>query len=299
MITTSTVFLTGAGASNEYGFPTGHELIELMLEELPNQIANLAKVKVYGFDWNERDPHHFYHKLRESRPRSIDTFIELNNHFRAIAQFSIARVLLDRENCELLIDKTDTYLQAIWYELIDGVKSIDDFLKNRISFVTFNYDRSLEFFFRTRINAYFHYSPPEKVVEALRSIRILHIFGFLDPIFDVRPYGKKESFIATCRDYFKISKDITLLHEASENFNDANELFQVASQIIIMGFGYEQTTFEKLRLNNLPTDKKIVSSDYGLRNYIGNKIKTYFKNNEIDFRFSRYGLFQLIQEELQ
>src|SRR5688572_26655819 len=132
------VFILGAGASRPFHFPVGSELRELIINESHPAVTEkfpAAEIKKFKDD------------LRASMALSIDTFLQrCEDTGRPLAAeigvASIAAALLPRE--QLSMDAGhDWYAQLFGDVLLDRIVPMD----RRLQILTFNYDRSLEYFF--------------------------------------------------------------------------------------------------------------------------------------------------------
>ncbi len=94
MIKHSTVLVLGAGASKPYGFQTGYELRDQLLEEtLASTPLNEAlKASQLGEQAEE-----FIIDLRHSSRSSVDAFLEGRPDYLEIGKFLIAAAVLPRE----------------------------------------------------------------------------------------------------------------------------------------------------------------------------------------------------------
>lgn len=139
MISKPTVFILGAGASKPYGYPLGWELRERILA-LPDDCELFPKL-----DHAPNEFIQFKKALAESPAESIDAFLEHRDEFTRIGKHAIAAELLKCEQRERLYDpgNEDDWYRYLFNRMTAGVR-FDHFLQNEVSFVTFNYDRSLE-----------------------------------------------------------------------------------------------------------------------------------------------------------
>lgn len=252
MFTRQTVFILGAGCSMPYGFPSGeelmHELVGKTLSKPTPEIFNHAGFK------NE-EVVQFGHDLDQSDPPSIDAFLRYRPNFLEIGKLAIAMHLaglevddslarLSRWGREYAPGKVPWY-HYLWREMV-VVKG--HFGENKVSFVTFNYDRSLERYFFLRLRALHGYNNNE-VLEELSGIRFVHIHGSLgDEKFTEFPYNKpKHSY----DDLIQISKRLKIIREdpaGNPNFTAATELLQRAQCICFLGYGFHDLNNESLQL---------------------------------------------------
>jgi hypothetical protein len=148
--------------------------------------------------------------------------------------------------------------QNNWYMfLFDRLnRSIDKITEKRISFITYNYDRSLEQFLCEAIKSRFG---PENIncIEVMKSIPIVHLYGQLDLL----PWQGREGMI-----YSADKKYIDRLRSAPNNiklissergdgnvnvsneFNKAHQLISDSEQIFMLGFGFDETNLDRLRV---------------------------------------------------
>jgi hypothetical protein len=294
MITKPTVFLTGAGASSEFGYPLGSQLLIDIQTEILNHSTQLGGINLSNFRWPVGVAEDFRLRLLRSVPRSIDSFIQLNPNFKELAQFCISFSLLNAEKETLVFSRSSNYLHFIWHEMINGVKNIDDFKMNKVSFVTFNYDRTIEFFFQNAIVNLFPNVTTEEAIAIIKSFPIIHIFGDLNPDETLNErsdkyfqYGRGVLPIGnnSVNKTFEISKNLSLLHDSEHHFDEAFSVMQTSEQIFIMGFGYEDSSFDKLRLKELNQGKYIMSSCIGLSKIIKDRVqnKMFGAKNKLHF----------------
>jgi hypothetical protein len=166
VITLPTVLVLGAGASADYGFPSGRSLLLQICKSLdaPNDVGIKETLLDLGFGRNEIGP--FAVELRFSMQPSVDAFLENRPEYVAIGKAALAGSLIPCENLRILFDRS----KLAWYEYLFNQMgtSIDEFKSNQISFVTFNYDRSLEYFLYTALESTYGIGE-EKVVELLST----------------------------------------------------------------------------------------------------------------------------------
>ena len=156
MITEDTLFILGAGASYPYGYPTGKELRNLICKEFPNDYGRLLG--------GHKTPHSddiddgiqiakdFADTFFKSTTPSIDLFLARNHNFSELGRKAIALSIWKAEINSVfredVVDQNQDWHSYLYHRMTDTLtdphsyKQIGD---NKISFITFNYDRSLEF----------------------------------------------------------------------------------------------------------------------------------------------------------
>ena len=147
MINVPTVLILGAGASKPYGYPVGSRLKDLIIANLESNYAN--------FYYTQDQISKFRDKLLNSRLYSIDKFLTgYGEEFSGIGKLAIAQALIGTES-------RDVYScngEEDWYGYICNslhASTPDEFYENKLSIITFNYDRSLEqYLFKALENFY-------------------------------------------------------------------------------------------------------------------------------------------------
>jgi len=153
MITTRTVLVLGAGASMPYDFPSGWGLVKEICDRFDHHNREDSNNLLYaGYD--SRKVVGFRNALKKSGQLSVDAFLEHRPEFIEAGKATIAYVLLRYENENRLFSTSinESWYQYLWSRLST---SIDNFENNKLSIVTFNYDRSLEYYlFNTMKNSF-------------------------------------------------------------------------------------------------------------------------------------------------
>ncbi len=287
MITLPTVLVLGAGASADYGFPLGRSLLLQMCTSLDARKKDVGLKKTLldlGFGRNEIGP--FATELRISMQPSVDAFLENRHEYMDIGKAAIAGCLIPYENLRHLYHRSE---KLTWYEyLFNQMRaSIDELKSNQISFVTFNYDRSLEYFLYAALESTYGIGE-ERVVELLSSIPIIHVYGQLGlPHYlseNGRTYGSEVTpeAIEKCVTEIKIMSDLA---DETEEFRQAHKLISEARKLCFLGFGYHRTNVSRLRvpeiLTSLDSQHGLLGSAYGLAKAERARVQILFLPKEI------------------
>lgn len=273
MIVKRTVLILGAGASMPLTYPSGHGLLTEVVkgfawDGLPDVDHPLVK---FGFD--PKEIHKFRRALVHSGRQSVDGFLEHQPNFVEIGKAAIAWHLIRFENPNALFDPAFPRKNGEnWYPyLLDQITTnFDRLAENKLSIITFNYDRSLEHFLYTALcNAYPR--PSSEVCESLSKIPIIHVHGRLDPLPHEATDGRRyscdlpQNYAATIK---RAAAGIKIIHEIKDadndpNFTKAHQLVAQAEYICFLGFGYNPSNIERLRL---PKEKniRIIGTGFGL-----------------------------------
>ena len=140
----------------------------------------------------------------------------------------------------------------------------EKFKKTGLRIVTFNYDRSLEYYLLNCITA--AYGPDQ--VDLLRSIPIVHIYGQLGDLKEV-PYDAWASAREPERlDLLeRAAGKISIVHEQPEanvGFEQAQKLMEIADRICVLGFGFDMTNVRRLFPKSLLSSGRLRGTTYGL-----------------------------------
>jgi len=264
MIENKTVLVLGAGASAPFGFPTGQGLKDLVCDETLHHTGTIQLLNSLGFDKDKIT--RFSTALDNSGRLSVDAFLEYRDDFLEIGKTAIATALLPFEKTAGLF--TDWIhkrysVQNNWYDsLFDALTAdvpFDEFDKNKLYIITFNYDRSIEHYLFTALqNSY--KKTDEECGEKLREMEIIHVHGSLGPLsWQTRPVELPSVPYdsGTNPDIIKLAaENIKIIHEDSADtpeFTRARNILLNSTQVLFLGFGYHPTNLKKLRIETLKT----------------------------------------------
>lgn len=269
MIKTRTLFILGAGASKAFGYPTGIELRKRICSKSKNTIIAKAFSSTYEDELCcHKSVDKFVSEFSKSGVFSIDSFLEHRPEFMEFGKMAIASYLLPCENDDKLRD-----FGKNWYMyLFDRINaSFEDFDKNTISFITFNYDRTLEQFLFEALKYRFN-KKDQECAERINKIRIVHLYGQLDflPWQDKSgsAYGIYENSAQYITCIRKAVANIKLIKDGrniknSEEFKTAYSLIKNAQKIYFLGFSFDPTNLERLNIG-LMANKTIKSTSLSL-----------------------------------
>ncbi len=301
MFKQETVFILGAGASWHYGYPTGEQLVKrviktahqvgqylrettivpmpLYVAEVPHQAGSYTKQFYLAA---AQECYSLAKQLELINPLVIDYFLADHCSLRRIGKLMIALVLLDcesqyeehRVNPNRQDEKPPGKGQDDWYRflihrLTVGCKSPTDLSENKVTFVTFNYDVSLE----TRI--VHNLSMIEKFGEQEASKffwipRILHVYGCLRSVEThsggrVPPYPMHGKAWSVANHQFIVDA-LNLAYEASKRLRTiasedkdaemnalsvAREVIEKAKTVYILGYGFDKENSRLLNIDSL------------------------------------------------
>jgi len=190
MINRRTVLVLGAGASAPYGFPTGRKLLleasTLLASGHPPTLDLLSKIGIHA-----NTPGDFALLLKQSMQPSIDAFVENRPTYIDVGKAAIALSLIPHENQHAIEERG---LDKEWYEFLftQVGPTVSDIEDSHLTVLTFNYDRSLEYFWYHAIVRSFGLDTA-RTAALYGMMPIIHLHGHLGlPHFkdaDSRPYS--------------------------------------------------------------------------------------------------------------
>jgi len=267
MIEKRTVFILGAGASHPYGLPTGNELRCDIIQNFRKSYGNHL---ITQHETEKETVRRGYPTISDATTflsvfdgpnnrESIDLFLSRQPRFKEVGKLAILLGILRHER-ESRFGHNAKEPDRDWYSLLydrmtresisrDGHK---DFSRNKVAFITFNYDRSLEYFLFRSLHS-FEDATRENVKEQIGQITISHVYGKLSPlpwqdddasnvldygVDDSKSYGKLPSMI----------QNLYVVHEERTNpeLEKAREEIRKAERIFFLGFGYAGENLEAL-----------------------------------------------------
>jgi len=248
-----TVFVLGAGASLAYGYPTGADLARFL--------AKLHLQADSPLEGRRSEVETFCNELRLSGCDSIDTFLENRDDLRDIGLAWLLERIGELEFTykENPFSTKEDDLRDHWYKYMfnrlipDGMK-FEHVAALGVTFVTFNYDRSLEHFWHTALQHRFNTSSDAARDAQEAYFPVIHVYGDVGPLpwqtgaDDIgRPYGCRwtPSVHARC------CERIALITDGSPRSGPivrARTAIINAKAIFFLGFGYHRTNMKRLQI---------------------------------------------------
>ncbi|MFN0133647.1 MAG: hypothetical protein ACKVW3_14105 [Phycisphaerales bacterium] len=253
MITLKTTFIIGAGCSIPFGFPSADELHWKIIDLLEN--AQRRHELAEAVEREESFVNEFRFALQHANCFSIDRFIEGCPEFLNIGKAAIASVLLPREIELQLVSRESApehWLRYIWDKMQTG--KLVDVAKNQVSFVVFNYDRSIEHYLVRAMSAIYRDSNLN-CARVLSTVPIIHIYGSLGRypgLAGALESDLEVSYSGDCsaEQVRRAMKCITLAPESqapqAQSFADARTAIARSNRVVFLGFGYGRANVERL-----------------------------------------------------
>jgi hypothetical protein len=298
-----TLFIVGAGASQEAGLPTGIQLTRMIAEKLDirydafsdphspktgdraiaSAIVNYAKAK-------NSDPNLFLQrawKIRDAMPQaiSIDNFIDAHSSDPGVVlcgKLGITQAILESEQqSKLYFDERPganatfdhTKVDGTWYLpffklLTENLrKEKVDTVFDNVSFITFNYDRCIEHYLYHALQNYYDISDQDTDT-LMGKLQVLHPYGVVGRL----PWQDRNSNVS----FGGVSRNVNLLNLASqiktftEQIEDSQELWAIRSHvqhagiIVYLGFAFHELNMKLLSSETASNVKRVFGTAVGI-----------------------------------
>jgi hypothetical protein len=208
----------------------------------------------------------FVNHFKKSNNRSVDLFVAQNPGFTEIGRKAIALSIYEKEWSSSSGDQVSG--SEDWYsylfhrmaeDIMVGPGSFQAFSDSPATFITFNYDRSLENFLWQSLSNCFSYAKREDIKDQLDRVEIHHVYGSIDKLpwqRGRRNYGAGFPL----RSIDDLTKDIKLPYDP--DVNHTSDYFQKniqdARHVYFLGFGYAQENLEALGIPAVLSHKPAV-----------------------------------------
>jgi hypothetical protein len=271
MIEKRTVFILGAGASCPYGFPTAiglrGRIIGGFVRAYEHLLNKRQKLGVDGVNEGYPSPaeaKRFVSCFDVSSTESIDLFLSRHPQFEKIGKIAIALTILDAEQSSQFRERARA--NEDWYfhlfnrltRELAGRDGYQEFGNSSVAFVTFNYDRSLEYFLFNSLLHAFEGADPLKIEEQILRIPIIHVYGQIAPVklYDdngerLRAYGLeygRDTGPFSAVNFLNVIDYLYVVREerANPELEKAHEQIAKAERLFFLGFGYARENLAAL-----------------------------------------------------
>jgi len=284
----NTVFILGAGASVDYGLYTGKKLVKRIIQDL----LNINTTPLRGLITDSHNAKRIQEcaiKLNESNELSIDRFMQYSGKaYQDILKPAITYSLMAQEEETKLFNRDEWY--AYFFRRLKTHDS-DRLEENKIAFITFNYDRSLEQALFKRICTLYEKTEAE-CAPMMEKIPIIHVYGQIGYLpwqkkSPVREYTPIISDVETIKSCAACIKTISEVSEPSYK-SKIEHLISKAKNICFLGFGYDKTNMDLLGLRNIAKDKGVSGTAVHLGNAEINEIHRYLQVHPLDHDRERF-----------
>lgn len=276
MIKENCVLILGAGASAPYGFPTGAGLktticnhFEVIWEKF---VWERSQTPLSG-DYIEEQKYvakKFLNDFKKFDHDSIDLFLDIFKEHADIGKKAIYLTILDAELKSKMKEKKQDWYTPLFRLMIGTYDNYFKLSENSLTIVTFNYDRSLEYYFYNTFMDFTNLITTFEKIEELRKIKIYHVYGKLADLpwesdNDSLDYGQKINRAQLNKGKDNI-KTIFERRENTETMGPIRKSIQLADKVFYLGFGFAKENVEMLSLSNkTKPDQLIYISDFDKR----------------------------------
>ena len=314
------MFVLGAGVSVPFGFPTGKSLLRILTgdpvsprtsEEKELQLSHERLVQLLEKGFGQGCMRSLIKDLKSSMPPSIDTWLDYRPSHKIMAKRAIAAVIYEYENrCIDHAHVSDNWFEWIFSRMLRNAPTLDLFLANKITFITFNYDRLLEWKLTQAIRGVFGEKDRDRIQEAAKSIldRIIHVHGSLrysqnstlegsfglvgfsgfKRMHSKNPDNQIEDYISDA------AEGIRIIGEKGSNdaeINRAIDTLTHATKVVFLGFSYDERNLQVLGTKNWAktkpsityngrTHRPVMGSAFGMRQAQRDAASSEFDDNE-------------------
>ncbi len=255
MIKEETVLVLGAGASILFDFPSGRGLISEICDFFKEDIKS-RKLILRNSSSNRFTVEHaesFLSKLLPTPNVSIDEFLRDRPDFWDIGKIGIAAVLLGHEDANIASRVDNNWYGLLFRELRKGALTFKDVLKNKLTIITYNYDRLLEYLLCTHLRDSYDLTDSDcsLIFSKLSKIQIIHLHGKVGDLEyqTSSPYHVRYGMKLSSNKIHRASGQIKIVHENIEEnpeFGMAHKALQKAKRIYFLGFGFDDKNLERL-----------------------------------------------------
>lgn len=293
MITQPTVLILGAGASMHLGYPSGNVLVQNIIDNFDGTTIS-RNTEIESFGLNDKDRTEFANALGQSMLGSIDAFLEHRPELMNTGKFAIAQALIPREEQQKLTARSEN-----WYQYLCNKLNTDknNYARNNLSIITFNYDRSLDICLFNAIKQTYNLDDSD-TYRIYVSIPIIHVHGKLGPLPFEPGGGREYGPVNNPRQIAKSSESIKIVHESFDQkieFAKARKCIHHAEKIVFLGFGYHPVNMDRL---DIPFGKikSIVGTSYGFTDLEITEIRKQYP--ELKLPNSQYNVLDFLRNEI-
>jgi len=240
--------------------------------------------KVLQVRHDEASIERFRDRFRNSAADTIDRFLENNSDCLDIGLASIACEVVRCEDASKLTERSN----GNWYPLLGEVMYAHpaDLRSNKVAFVTFNYDRSLEHFLFTSIKNLYNINDDE-AAHVVNFFQIFHMYGKVGNL----PWGKPNAneppssyfrpydTVATPEVIEASAKCLRIPHDQTLGKKQHARLSLVLQHykaIHFLGFGYDALNLTRVVGRGDPSLPMLQGSAYGLGDQTMKRIRAEF-----------------------
>lgn len=293
------LFVVGAGASAEYGFPTGGRLAQIIGSRMDVRYDEWGQTQISG---DKEIFAQIYQRYRsdsielEGHQRaclqirdgilfthSIDDFLDVHasdKRINRMGKMAIVKSILEAERSSSLYIKQehssridlatieDTWLTKFIRMAARGVSTPSDIFK-QVALIVFNYDRCIEHFLLSALQNLYKLSE-EEACSILANLPIIHPYGVIGELqtsmapTGLRFGGPSGRMVAS---YYRLSDGTSTYTEQisdTDMLNSIRHQLDIADKLVFLGFGYHEQNIRILAHKGKVGRKPIYGTALGI-----------------------------------
>lgn len=296
------MFIIGAGASLEVGFPDGKKLTHQIAEKLGIEFDCLEPIKgsryigeairLHAQQQNIRNTECYINacwQIHDAMPlaKSIDTYVDAHgtdNIIKFCAKLAVSECILEaegnsalqfnydantREECINLARTENAWLQPFFHLLNDGIpkENVQEIFENT-SFIVFNYDRCLEHYLYHALQKYYSLNS-EELITCLSKLKIFHPYGSVGSLpWQDQGLGIKFGSKPFSDTILRVAPHIQTFTEQIDTplIKEIREIVRDAKIIVFLGFSFHDLNLKLLADQIQSKAQRVFATAYGISN---------------------------------
>jgi len=276
MINENCVLILGAGASAPYGFPTGAQLKQIICNNFDKVWEKFVFDRFQNFladsTFQEQKTiaKNFVNDFKMFEHDSIDLFLDIYPGYADIGKKAIFLTILDAEKKILGNGKVQDWYSELFKRMIGSSGNYFKLSQNNLNIITFNYDRSLEYYFYNIFNNFTKSITVKEKIEELKKIKIFHVYGKLSDLPWENENNSLDFGANIWMNQLEMKKDdIKTIFERRNKTKELDPILnsiQLADKVYFLGFGFASENVEIISLDkHIKPDQLVYVSDYDNR----------------------------------
>jgi hypothetical protein len=271
MMKRRTVFVLGAGAHVPYGFSTGEGLLAKARELTVDTMTAWVERQLHKIELNALKD-----VLTDNFLPSIDALLERREDLRRAGKKLMMALLLNEEaeSLKQTWRAGEDWMSLVFKEMADGADTLEKFGENPVSFITFNYDRLLEYRLIRGLAVRYNV-PTSRVWGAIKQFQFIHVYGSLGYLPDTIgpengsiPFAAPESDSVSYKGLAlgRAENLIRIVHDdhSNEQFAAAHQLLHTreTQQIFFFGFAFGKENVDRLQTRQIYPGTSVYCTTY-------------------------------------
>jgi len=303
VIRSKSVFVIGAGASNEVGLPLGSDLkkqiakkVNIKFDIVNQQISGDANIvdilRVYEKKKGETQVNIYQYlqagrDISDAMPQaiSIDNFIDThtdNDQIKIIGKIAIVKCIREAEKrSELFVDPSigkesidfgnisNKWYGRFFHFLAEDTRTTDrDNIMDDVSFIVFNYDRCIEHYLYLALQNYYRIGAAE-ARDIMARLNIIHPYGVVGELEWQGsgagiPFGYNEKNPQINLGLSHMIKTFSERVDDNTVIKQIRDVMREANIIVFLGLYYHKMNMEIIKPGTFSQNRKIIGTAFGI-----------------------------------